>query len=126
MPSRCNSQADPQQDELNEKINIENEILVSNFQKRDLGQASETDRKEIITRQGTLKQLKKQLKETISNQVRQKKLREERKRKLESMDEITRKRLMGKATSDLGRPEKCESSELIEAICRIAILGSAV
>ena len=32
---------------------------------------------------------------------------------------------MGKATSDLGRPEKCESSELIEAICRIAISGSA-
>ena len=62
----------PKQDELNEKINIENEILVSLFRKRDLGQAIETDHKEIIARQGTLEQLKKQLKETISNQVRQK------------------------------------------------------
>ena len=32
---------------------------------------------------------------------------------------------MGKATSDLGRPEKYEKMELIEAICRIAISGSA-
>ena len=32
---------------------------------------------------------------------------------------------MGKATSDLGRPEKCDKSELIKAICRIAISGSA-
>ena len=31
---------------------------------------------------------------------------------------------MGKATSDLGRPEKYEKTELIEAICRIAISGS--
>ena len=32
---------------------------------------------------------------------------------------------MGKATSDLGRPEKCDKSELIKAICRIAISSSA-
>ena len=32
---------------------------------------------------------------------------------------------MGKATSDLGRPEKCDKSELIKAIFRIAISGSA-
>ena len=41
------------------------------------------------------------------------------------MDEMTRKKLMGKATSDLGRPEKCDKSELIKEICRIAISGSA-
>ena len=41
------------------------------------------------------------------------------------MDETTRKKLMIKATSDLGRPEKCDKSELIKAICRIAISGSA-
>ena len=57
----------------------------------------------------------------IQNATRQKKLLDERKRKLESMDETTRKKLMGKATSDLGRPEKCDKLELIKAICRITI-----
>ena len=41
------------------------------------------------------------------------------------MDETTRKKLMGKATSDLGRPDKCDNSELIKAISRIAISSSA-
>ena len=88
----------PKLDELNKDINIENEILVSLYRKHDLGQA----------RQVTLKRLKKELKEVIQNATRQKKLRDERKRKLESMDETTRKKLMGKATCDLGRPEKCD------------------
>ena len=61
----------------------------------------------------------------VQNATRQKNLRDERKRKLKSMDETTRKKLMGKATSDLGRPEKCDKSELIKAICRIAISSSA-
>ena len=90
-----------------------------------MGQASESDRKEMLTRQATLKQLKKDLKEVIQNATRQKKLRDERKRKLESMDETTRKKMMGKATSNLGRLEKCDKLELIKAVCRIAISGSA-
>ena len=94
------------------------------MKKRDLGQASESDRKEILTRQVTLERLKKELKE-VQNATRQKKLRDERKRKLEIMAETTRKKLMGKATSDLGRPEKCDKSQLIKAICRIEISGSA-
>ena len=98
---------------------------MSLYRKQDLEQASESNRKEILTRQATLKRLKKELKEVIQNATRQKKLRDERKRKLESMDETTRKKLMGKATSDLGQPEKCDKSELIKAICRIAISGSA-
>ena len=60
----------------------------------------------------------------IQNATRQKKLHDERKRKLKSMDETIRKKLIGKATSDLGRTEKCDKSELIKAICRIAIPGS--
>ena len=71
-----------------------------------MGQASGSDRKEMFTRQVTLKQLKKDLKEVIQNATRQKKLRDERKRKLESMDETTRKKMMGKATSNLGGLEK--------------------
>ena len=71
--------------------------------KRNLEQASESDRKEILTRQVTIKRLKKELKEVIQNATRQKKLRNERKRKLESIDKTTRRKLMGKAKSDLGR-----------------------
>ena len=41
------------------------------------------------------------------------------------MDETTLKKLMGKATSDLHRPEKCDKLELIKAVSRIAISGSA-
>ena len=57
-----------------------------------MGQASESDRKEILTRQATQKRLKKELKEEIQNASPQKKVRDERKRKLESMDETERKR----------------------------------
>ena len=65
----------------------------------------------------TLKRLEKELKEVIQNATLQKKLRDERKRKLESMGEMTYKKLIGKATSDLGRPEQCDKSELITAFC---------
>ena len=45
----------PKQAELNKDINIENEILMSLYPKRDMGQASENDCKEILTRQATPK-----------------------------------------------------------------------
>ena len=92
---------------------------MSLYRKQHLGQASESDRKEILTRQATLKRLKKELKEVIQNATREKKLRDERKRKLESMGKTTRKKLMGKAKSNLGRPEKCDKSELIKAIVEL-------
>ena len=115
----------PKQDELNKEIDIANEILVSLYRKRDLGQASESDRKEILSRQATLNRLKKELKDVIQNATRQKKLRDETKRKLENMDKMACKKLMGKATSDLGRPRKCNKLELNKAICQIPISGSA-
>ena len=98
---------------------------MSLYQKGDLGQVSESDRKEILTRQAILKRLKKELKKVIQNATRQKKLYDAKKRKLESMDGTTGKKLIGKVTSNLGRPEKCDKSELIKVICRIAISGSA-
>ena len=52
----------PKKYELNKDIEIENEVLLSLHRKRDLGHASESDRKEMLTRQATLKQLKKELK----------------------------------------------------------------
>ena len=70
----------PKQDELNK--DMEKEILVSFYRKWNFGQASEVDRKEMLTRQPTLKWLKKELKEVIQNDTWQKKLRNERKRQL--------------------------------------------
>ena len=57
----------PKQDELNKKINTENEILVSLYRKRDLGQASESDHKEIITRKETLRNLRKNFRSYIKS-----------------------------------------------------------
>ena len=42
---------------------------------------------------------KKEMKEAIQNTTRQNKFRHERKRKLESIDETTRRKLMGKVMS---------------------------
>ena len=94
-------------------------MLVSLYRKQDLRQAFKSDRKEILTRQATLKRLKKKLKEAIQNATRKKKLRHERKCKLEIMEEATREKLMGKVTSDLCRPEKCNKSELIEQFAEL-------
>ena len=75
----------PKQNELNKMVNTENEILDSLYRKQNLRQASDSDLKEISARQKELNQLKKQLKETIQKAARQKKLRDERKCKLETM-----------------------------------------
>ena len=49
----------------------------------------------------------------------------ERKRKLDALDEETRKKVTRKGTSEPGCPQKYDNAELIEAICRIAIPSSA-
>ena len=49
----------------------------------------------------------------------------EHKQKLDALDEEARKKVTGKGTSELGRPQKYDSTELIEGIYRIAIPGSA-
>ena len=90
-----------------------------------MGQASESDCKVTFTMQAPIKELKKELKKVIQNTTRQKKQRDERNCKMEGMDETTPKKLMGKVTSDLGQLGKCDKSEIIKTICRIAISGSA-
>ena len=66
----------PKQDELNNKVNIANEILVALYRKRELGQMSENHRNEIKIREANLKELKKKLHEAKLNQMRQNKLRD--------------------------------------------------
>ena len=115
----------PKQDELNKQINVENEILVVLYKKKVLNQMTENNRKEIETRKENLEKLKKKLRELKLNRQCLQKYRNERKRKLHALDDETREKVTGKGTSEPGHPQKCDNAELIEAICRIAIPGSA-
>ena len=107
----------PKQDELNKQINVENEILVVLYKKKELNQMTENDRKEIETWKKNLEKLKKKLRELKLNRQLSQKNRNECKRKLNALDEETRKKVTGKGTSEPGRPQKYGNAELIEAIC---------
>ena len=63
-PSTTNPAAlTPSQEKVKQKINIENDILAGLYRKRDLGQLSQSDRKEITSRETTLKKYKSELKQ---------------------------------------------------------------
>ena len=94
----------PKQDELNRQVNVENEILVVLYKKKELNQMTENNRKEIETRKENLEKLKKKLRELKLNRQRSQKYRNKRKRKLYILDEETRKNVTGKRTSEPGRP----------------------
>ena len=114
----------PTQDLLREQINQENDLLVSLHKKKSLDMLSEFDRKELMVRESQVDDLKKKFKKCEQDQARQKKARDTRKKKLESLDEESRVLLTGKKDCTLGRPPK-EDNAMIDAICRIAISGSA-
>ena len=78
---------------------------------------TENDQKEIKTRKGNLQKLKKKLTELKLNRQRSQRYRNERKRKLDALDEEMRKKVTGKGTSEPGHPQKYDKAELIEAIC---------
>jgi len=59
--SQQKNQSTPKQDELSKQINIENEILVVLYKKKELNQLTENDRGEIKTRKENLEKLKKNL-----------------------------------------------------------------
>ena len=63
----------PKQDELNKQINVENEILVVLYKKKELNQMTENDRKEIETWIENLDKLKKKLRNLKLNQQRSQK-----------------------------------------------------
>ena len=115
----------PKQDELDKQINVENEILAVLYKKKELNQMTVNDQKEIETRKENLEKLKKKLRELKLNRQCSQKYRNERKRKLDALDDETRKKVTGKGTSEPGCPQKYDNAELIEAIYRIAIPDSA-
>ena len=60
----------PKQDELNKQINVESEILVAFYKKKELNQLTKNYRKEIETRKENLEKLKKKLRELRLNRQR--------------------------------------------------------
>ena len=72
----------PAQEEVKRKINIENDLLVGLYRKRDKGQLSQNYRNEISSREATLKKYKTDLKQKELNRKRQQKFRSSQKRKL--------------------------------------------
>ena len=115
----------PKHDELTKQIHIENEILVVLYKKKEQNQLTSNDQSEIKTRKENIEKLKKNLKQLKQSRQRSQKYRKDRKRKLDSLDEVTRKKVTGKGVPTPGRRQKYDNSELIEAICRTAIPGSA-
>ena len=112
----------PAQEEVKRKINIENDILVGLYRKRDIGQLSQNDRNEISSREATLKKYKADLKQKELNRKWQQNFRSNQKRKLIKTEKQT-----GEKISKQSRDEDREAhnKELIAAISRIAISGSA-
>ena len=86
---------------------------------------SSKDWGELRKREKTLDELKKSLRGRELSQRRHQNHRDGRKRKIDGLDENTRKLVTGKRTAMPGAPTKVHNSALIETICRIAISGSA-
>ena len=112
----------PAQEEVKRKINIENDILVGLYRKRDIGQLSQNDRNEISSREATLKKYNADLKQKELNRKRQQKFRSNQKRKLIEIEKQTAEKL-SKQCRDEDR--EAHNKELIAVISRIAISGSA-
>ena len=112
----------PAQEEVKRKINFENDILVGLYRKRDIGQLSQNDRNEISSREATFKKYKADLKQKELNRKWQQKFQSNQKRKLIKTEKQT-----GKKISKQSRDEEREAhnKELIAAVSRIAISGSA-
>ena len=112
----------PAQEEVKRKINIENDILVGLYRKRDIGQLSQNDRNEISSREATLKKYKADLKQKELNRKQQQNFRSNQNRKLIEIEKQT-----GEKLSKQSRDEEREAhnKELIASISRIAISGSA-
>ena len=84
------------------------------------------DWKELRDREKTLNELKKKnLHDRELNQERQQNFRDNRKRKLDALDENTRKMITGKSAAAPGAPKRTDDTALIETISRMAISGSA-
>ena len=90
--------------------------------KRDLGQLSQSDQKEITSREATLRKYKADLKQKEAARKRQQKFHVIQKRKIQAIEQQIRAKLSKKSQEE---EKQAYNEELIAAISRIAISGSA-
>ena len=121
-PSEPTLHPTPSQEKIKAEIGTDSEILLGFIRKRDIGQATSMDLKEIKSRQTQLDAKKAKLKTMELTQKRQQKFRLNQKRKIENLEKET-----GAKLTKTSREEEKEeyNKSLIEAMCRIAISGSA-
>ena len=86
---------------------------------------SSQDSDELKKRVSKKAKLENELKAVETNRLRQKKFCDDRKKKMLSLDENTRKMITGKTEITLGAPMKVDNPELIDDIARIATTRSA-
>ena len=86
---------------------------------------TEADKNELKSREKNLNDLEKKLKLAEEYQRKQQTYRNSQKRRLESLDEETRKKVKGRSVAKVGQPSKYDEEQLISVISRIAMSGSA-
>ena len=86
---------------------------------------TEANRKELKLRDKNLIDLEKKQKAALENQRKQQNYRNNQKRRIESLDDETRKKVKGKIVTKVGQPSKYDEDLLISVISKIANSGSA-
>lgn len=95
----------PKQEELQEKISVERLVLRDLHRKQDTGgRLTDDEKDELLMREKSVKSLQIELNSLKNNRIRQQRFRMERKRKMATLDEGTRKKLSIKNAP--GRPFK--------------------
>ena len=115
----------PIQVQLRADIALEKDILLGLHRKRDSAMLTEADRKELKLRGENLIDLEKKLNAAMENQRKQQNYRNNQKRRIESLDDETRKKVKGKIVTKVGQPSKYDEDLLISVISKIAISGNA-
>ena len=93
-------------------MGIEKDILLGLYRKREHGTLSSQDSDELNKRVSRKAKLENELKAVETNRLRQKKIRDDRKKKMLSLDENTRKMITEKTEITPGAPMKVDNPEL--------------
>ena len=108
----------PRQVQLRADIALEKDILLALHRKRDSAMLTEADRKELKSRGKNLIDHEKKLKAAMENKRKQQNYRNNHKRRIESLDDETRKKVKGKIVTKGGQPSKYDEDLLISVILK--------
>ena len=111
----------PKQGDLGKKIGVEKDILPGLYRKREYGMLPAMDSNELKNRKAKKRKLENKLKISENNRLQHKKIGVDRKQKMLSLEESTRKMITGRTEVRPGAPIKVDKMELISAVTKIAI-----